>query len=67
MDMKAFFIPVLDGYYNFDALVTLAPLDDAKVREFALKYHDSDYVSKMMDGEGSIEIIVENGKYRYVR
>lgn len=65
--MKAFYIPVINGYYNDEATVRIADKPWQKVRELALKSYDEDYVDIMMDGHGYIEIKTENGKIRYIQ
>lgn len=65
--MKAFYIPVINGYYKDEATVRLEDKPWQEVRELALRFNDEEYVSTMMDGHGYIEVIGDKGKFRYVQ
>lgn len=65
--MKAFYIPVINGYYKDEAAVRIEDKSWQEVRALALKSYDEDYVDIMMDGHGYIEVKTADGKIRYIQ
>lgn len=66
--MRVFWIPSRDGEYKDLEAKELQKIPDAKAYARAEKfYEDDEYVSRMLDGRGYIEIPAEGGKFRYLQ
>jgi hypothetical protein len=68
--MRVFWIPSRDGEYKDLEAKELPKITDAKAYARAEKfYEDKEYVSRMLDGRGYIEIPAADGqgKFRYLQ